>query len=146
MKLSKWYAPHSMAAVQLMSSFLKNFTNSEYLQTTSHSTNGLNFQINTESNALANVEGLTGVNVGLNFTASTSTFSFNFFDSTNAVDQACLEIRRISGGTNEIVNSSCSTSESGTIVLAVANNTQSSYLATGVLQKTDQGVSYTLIA
>lgn len=105
-----------------------------------HVANGLNFQINTLTDTLADVEALQGAAASINFNTASNSFTFSSTDSGGVYDQACLEITGITEYTNQVVNTSCSTSDSSTIVIVVDNTTNTQYFAQGILINGDNSV------
>lgn len=98
---------------------------------TVHSTNGLNFQVNTETNSFEVIEGLKSVSSTLVTDPSALTFTLAYTDTSTALTSACLEVYEVKRAVFNIINSSCSTSSSATIVLNYPNSS-SEYMARSV--------------
>ncbi len=101
-----------------------------------HIADGLNFQINTETDTFALVEGLKGVLANVSFNSQAQTFTFAFVDLSSSVDEGCLEITMTGTSGNKVLNGSCSTSDSASIILTYDNSSSGEILAVGKLKKT----------
>lgn len=109
--------------------------------------NGLNFQVSTESDPLASIQGLGEVEANVTFDSVNNNFLFSFTDRSDEVDIGCLTITRIINGDFTTINSSCSTSDSVTISLAVDNTTAGEYLGEGTLAKVESdGTTSTIVS
>ncbi len=114
---------------------------------TAQSTNGLNFQVNLQEDALATIEELEGVSTSLNYSVSITSFVFGFVDTQNVLTESCLEVTLRDNLSSRLVNASCSTSSSGTIVLAIDRNVGGTYTAQGILKGTSTaGNTFDIIA
>jgi len=67
----------------------------------------------------------------ITFNNLTNSFRFFYSDPNNLLSGACLKVYRLTRAGKDLVNSSCTTSSSGNIVLKVANITGATYLAEG---------------
>jgi hypothetical protein len=70
--------------------------------------------------------GLTHI---LTFNNVTNKFRYTYTDSTNLMDLSCLQIWRVQIKGNTLLNETCVSSASGTILLGVANITGATYEA-----------------
>lgn len=111
-----------------------------------HATDGLNFQINTEVDSLEKINELQGVEGEITFNNVTNAFTFSFLDSNSVISEACLEIVELTSNGESVVNSSCSSSSSGNIILTFDNNSDSTFIGQGVVRGVSGGNTFSIVA
>lgn len=91
-----------------------------------------NFRINLLSDYFEFYDDLNGVSTSLTFTNSTKNFAFTFANPTGTSVTACLKVIKRNTIADTLIEESCTTSASGTILVNIGNNTaDNSYIATG---------------
>jgi hypothetical protein len=102
----------------------------------------LNFQINLLETAGADFDSAYGVEYDLSFNNASNLFTFDYSDPENTLQTAKLYIyKTTTQGGRELVNSSQSTSTTGTIYATIADfNNDTAYTATAYLTFTDSDI------
>jgi hypothetical protein len=87
--------------------------------------NSLTFRLNLIGDSTSDFKEYAGITTDLDWINSTSTFTLTFTDSDSVASSICLEVYETEFEGNTLLNQSCSTSQSGTILIGItpANNT-----------------------
>ncbi len=94
--------------------------------------NGLNFNVNLQSNALEIFQSLNKVSAGVFFTNETNNFRFTYADTTGEVKEACLTVSKVTALGIIRINQSCTQTSSATILIPISR-VNASYTACGTL-------------
>lgn len=105
-----------------------------------HVASGLNFQVNTITDQLNVIDTLEGVTANVVNDVTNNLFTFTYTDTGGTVTQGCLDVHRITNFNIETTNTSCSTSSSAVITIAVDNTTTAQYVAVGKLESNNAQV------
>lgn len=109
-----------------------------YSGPTKITTDSITFQISLRAGILPDYFDTAGITYTLNFSNSSNTFYFNWNDDNANAIQGCLDVYRISSGTRVAYGSSCTNTSSGTVYVAVADTTNSTYEAFASVWKPDK--------
>lgn len=93
----------------------------------------LGFQIDTSEEALQNYQNIKSVFYNLTYNNVTNNFRYNWIDTNNVVEQACLKLYRVRIAGETLINESCKNTVSGTILLNATIINGTSYRADAYL-------------
>ena len=113
---------------------LKKETNPSYIFGTT-----LSIQIQLADSLLRNYDLKNNIVYTLTFNNVTNNFRFGYTDTANGFVQYCLKIQQITVNAESVINTSCSTSTSATILLPIYNTNNTNYKATAFVRTTTSG-------
>lgn len=93
------------------------------------------YTILTAQSALISLEKIPGVSTSLTYNNATRTFIYTWADTNNLVTSGCLSITKVARGTRSIINNTCSSTNSGSLLYTIplADTNQSSFIAQGYI-------------
>jgi hypothetical protein len=92
-------------------------------------TTAINLQITTGEDFASSFYTSLGITYDLVFNNVTNNFRYTYSDSENSISQACLKVYKIQSLVESAYATSCSASQSGTILVNVTNTTDTWYRA-----------------